>query len=602
MPDASPLPGAVSERRDRSVAAVAEWITTFPGVRPLTPSDLRSYDAKNPSGGWRLEVNFADRMRRLDLLLVDGFPRQPPRVALVDRPEFLTWPHVEEDGTLCLLGDHAEVDFTRPAEVARTLLASAAELVEDLASTGRPEDFLSEFNTYWNRAVTPRRPRVDSLLAPVPPSRLTRVWRGRAFYLVGDEVDLNAWFLNRFPDGAETKTEAAAVVWLERPLLPSEFPSRPSQVFRLAGQAGAGKLLEQLVIGEKGSVVILAAQTPHGPCFAAVALSTSKRTGQSALTVEGPVPGFRPGKAPRSVLLSRLYDGGAVTKAEVERADAPWVHGRGKDPRFERLRSATVAVLGCGSVGAPAALQLAGAGVGSLILIDPDVLRWANVGRHPIGAPGVGRDKASALADQIRSAYPHIRGVEDVDGKWPRLEDGVLQKLAECDLVVSAIGSWAAEGALNEWHQQNRTGPVVYGWTEAHACAGHAVAIFPSGGCLQCGFSPDGTPKVRVTDWPEGSTLRQEPACGATYQPYGPVELGHIVSLLAEIALDCLLGSVTTSVRRTWVGRRPLLQSAGGVWNPAWLTGAGGRDSGGFIEEAAWPRDVNCVECGAPPT
>lgn len=599
MPETNP---GTTLRREIAAAAVGDWIREYPCVRPLIPGELRAYDCRHMQEGWRLDVQFHDRTRQLDLLLPHGFPRQPPRIALVDRPEFLTWPHIDKDGVLCLLGDHAEIDFTRPVEVASTLLSSAAELVGELASTGRPEDFRAEFNTYWNRTVTPRQPKVYSLLSPIQQSRMVAVWRGRAFYLIGEQVEIDAWLMNRFKSGVDTKVEAAAVVWLPQPLLPSEFPSKPDHVFRIARQVNAGHLLERMVCQEKGEVVIFAAPTPNGPCFAAVTLVAGRRYGQSALTPDGPIPGFRPGKAPRSILVSKLYGDGAALKSEVEQADAPWVHGRGQDPRFERLRNATVAVLGCGSVGAPTAIQLAGAGVGGLILIDPETLRWANVGRHPLGATGVGNEKASALADRIRSSYPQIRRVEDNAGKWPSLEDDLLTKLAECDLIVSAVGDWAAEGNLNEWHRQYRKGPIIYGWTEAHACAGHAVAIYPSGGCLQCGFSPDGVPNLRVTDWPAGGTLKQEPACGATYQPYGPVELGHVVSLLAETALDCLLGVISTSVRRTWVGRRALLEGAGGTWNPAWLYQAGGRESGGFIEESVWPRTTHCVECGEAAT
>lgn len=589
-------------RRELAAAAVGDWITAYPIVRPLAAGELREYDSRKPSGGWRLEVQFPDRMRRLDLLLPDGFPRRPPQVALVDRPKFMTWPHVDEDGVLCLLGDHAEIDFTRPVEVASTLLSSAAELVGELVLTGRPEDFRAEFNTYWNRTVPPRRPKVYSLLSPVERSRIVRVWRGRGFDLIGEQAETDPWLRNRFTSKVDTRSEAAAVVWLPRPLLPDEFPSKPVRVFQLAGQVGAGPLLERLVCDEKGEVVVFAAPTPNGPCFAAVTLATGRRYGQQALTPDGPIPGFRPGKAPKPILVRHLYGDGTALKSQVERADAPWVHGRGQDPRFGRLRNATVAVLGCGSVGAPTAIQLAGAGVGGLILVDPETLHWANVGRHPLGAPGVGREKATALAERIRSSLPHIRRVEDIDGKWPDLGDETLEKLAECDLIVSAIGNWAAEGALDEWHRRNRTGPIVYGWTEAHACAGHAVAIFPARGCLHCGFFPDGTPKIRVTNWPAESTLKQEPACGATYQPYGPIELGHIVSLLAETALDCLLGTITTSVRRTWVGRRALLDGAGGAWNPDWLARSGGHQIGGFVEEAAWPREPHCVECGRPAT
>jgi sulfur-carrier protein adenylyltransferase/sulfurtransferase len=379
MPEAHPK---TASRREIAAAAVGGWITEYPCVRPLVPEEIRAYSSRNMREGWRLDVQFADRTRHLDLLLPDGFPRLPPRIALVDRPKFLTWPHIDEDGVLCLLGDHAEIDFTRPIEVASTLLSSAAELVGELTSTGRSEDFRAEFNTYWNRTVTPRRPKVYSLLSTVQQSRMVAVWRGRAFSLIGDQSEIDAWLMNRFKSGVDTKVEAAAVVWLPQPLLPSEFPSKPDHVFRIAHQVNAGHLLEQMVCQEKGEVVIFAAPTPNGPCFAAVTLAAGRRYGQRALTPDGPIPGFRPGKAPRSILVNRIYSEGAALKSEVERADATWVHGRGQDPRFEQLRNSTVAVLGCGSVGAPTAIQLAGAGVGGLILIDPETLRWANVTKN----------------------------------------------------------------------------------------------------------------------------------------------------------------------------------------------------------------------------
>jgi hypothetical protein len=139
--------------------------------------------------------------------------------------------------------------------------------------------------------------------------------------------------------------------------------------------------------------------------------------------------------------------------------------------------------------------------------------------------------------------------------------------------------------------------PIVYGWTEPHACAGHAVAIAGGGGCLQCGLTDTGQPLLRLTQWPDGSVLRQEPACGAVYQPYGPVELAHVVALVAELALDSLLGAVTTSVHRIWAGRRRLLEMAGGTWTAAWIEIARDRLDGGFVHERPWPASAACGEC-----
>jgi sulfur-carrier protein adenylyltransferase/sulfurtransferase len=596
MPE--PVVSAPLARRQPAVDAVRVWAGGLPGARPLRPEELRAYPNRTAFAGWRLEVCFTDRTRRLDLLLEDGFPRRAPRVALVDRPAFLTWPHVEEDGVLCLLGDSAEVDHSRPAEVAQNLLAEASELIEDLIAGRRQDDFQAEFHSYWNRSVKSHAPDVYSLLEPVLRTRMARVWRGRDFFVVGDEGAIAAWLDNRNPRGGPWKTEPAPVLWLDKPLLPREFPLSPADVMAIARRCGGERLLEQLVKEDAGDVVVvIAADTANGPCMAAVTL-LPQAGGRRRPRPGEPIRGFRPGKAPRRLLVSRMFGGGSVVRSTVERADAAWVHGRGQDPRFSRLRASTVAVLGCGSVGAPTALQLARAGVGRLLLIDPELLKWANVGRHPLGAAAVGRSKAEALAERIRTDYPHVLGVAAVFSRWEKADHAALTKLASCDLIVSTIGDWAAEAALNEWHRANRRGPVVYGWTEPHACAGHAVAIIQPGGCLQCGFTAAGAPLLRVTDWPNGRTIRQEPACGATYQPYGAIELGHVVCVVAETAIDCLLGAIARSMSRTWVGRRSLLEAADGRWSAEWLASTGNRPQGGFVEEREWPASPSCVECG----
>ena len=98
-------------------------------------------------------------------------------------------------------------------------------------------------------------------------------------------------------------------------------------------------------------------------------------------------------------------------------------------------------------------------------------------------------------------------------------------------LIVSAMGDWEAEGGLNEWHvASGRRVPIVYGWTEPFACAGHAVAICREEGCFNCGMNNVGVALSTRTSW-NAETVRQEPACGASYQPYGVVALGHVVSL-----------------------------------------------------------------------
>jgi hypothetical protein len=116
--------------------------------------------------GWRVPVACPDgEVRRIDLLLGPAFPSGYPRTALVDRPPYLEWPHVESDGVLCLLPIGAEVDPDDPAAVAANLLGRSARLLGELLEGGIVDrDFSEEFLTYWFYGSDGDAPRVRSLI------------------------------------------------------------------------------------------------------------------------------------------------------------------------------------------------------------------------------------------------------------------------------------------------------------------------------------------------------------------------------------------------------------------------------------------------------
>jgi hypothetical protein len=95
--------------------------------------------------------------------------------------------------------------------------------------------------------------------------------------------------------------------------------------------------------------------------------------------------------------------------------------------------------------------------------------------------------------------------------------------------------------------------------------------------------------------------MLQEPACGAVFQPYGPIELAHVVATIAELAMDYLLGSVTTSTHRIWVDRRSRVAETGGGWTAEWAKIAGDRLDGGFLYESVWASSGGCPMCQLAP-
>jgi hypothetical protein len=149
---------------------------------------------------------------------------------------------------------------------------------------------------------------------------------------------------------------------------------------------------------------------------------------------------------------------------------------------------------------------------------------------------------------------------------WEKVARKEPELFISADLIVSAIGDWASEAAFNEWQKTGGLPPVVYGWTEPYAAAGHAMAIFEGEACLQCQLDELGEPKLRVTQWKDKITLKQEPACGVMYQPYGPIEANNCINLIAETVVDVLTNKISTSTERIWASRRTLLESSGGEW------------------------------------
>lgn len=75
-----------------------------------------------------------------------------------------------------------------------------------------------------------------------------------------------------------------------------------------------------------------------------------------------------------------------------------------------KLANSSVALVGVGGLGSPAALYLAAAGVGRLTLIDPDTVDLSNLQRQVLYATAeVGQPKAEKAAARLQQLNPHIQ-------------------------------------------------------------------------------------------------------------------------------------------------------------------------------------------------
>ena len=565
---------------DRAVLEVARALREHCG-RVATKLDCRtvsSYTGRTFVEGWRIPVEFKEGgIKRLDILVSRLFPRAPPRAALVDRPPFLTWPHIEHDGVLCLLPDSTEIDPRAPADVVLNVLNRSVTMVEALIEGSIVErDFKEEFLTYWFYACDDDSKNIVVLFDPTGPSRVVRTFAHEGLVYVADEVDrLRCWISHRFGPKVAGKVgkqaETAALVWLDEPPLPDEYPKSGADVLKLLDSEDTESL----------GVLKRTAKSSHGECLVLLGAEGRGGTGLIAMRIDSignggrqsngrPQDwvhhGFRAGRVPGKVAFNRTFGTGTnIHRTQVERADSAWIHGRGQDPRSRALLDKSVTVFGCGSVGSLVAEHLARSGVGTMVLVDYDTLCWANVGRHALGATASGRKKSVELAKRLQRDYPHLSffGL-DADIDRAVYEDN--RGLARNDLVVSTTGNWSAESLLNEWHLKSDFGnPILYGWTEDHAVSGSAVVVAPGGKCLACGIGRTGEPYLKATAWPERADVSTEPSCADHYQPYGAIELAYITAMIANTAIDELLCPSKESYRNIWFSSKVV--DFGGRWS-----------------------------------
>lgn len=113
----------------------------------------------------------------------------------------------------------------------------------------------------------------------------------------------------------------------------------------------------------------------------------------------------------------------------------------------ERLSAARVLIVGAGGLGSPAALYMAAAGVGSIILADDDEVDLSNLQRQILhGQDRVGMPKAESGRLSLAALNPEVR----VEPLLQRLDDkALLEIVAQVDLVMDCCDNFATRHAVN---------------------------------------------------------------------------------------------------------------------------------------------------------
>ncbi len=122
----------------------------------------------------------------------------------------------------------------------------------------------------------------------------------------------------------------------------------------------------------------------------------------------------------------------------------PEVGGKGQ----KKIAQAKILIVGAGGLGSPAALYLAAAGVGTLGLIDGDVVDLSNLQRQVIHhTADVGRSKVQSAEEKIHKLNPDVKVVTY---RERLMAQNALQVLKDYDVVIDGVDNFAGKFLIND--------------------------------------------------------------------------------------------------------------------------------------------------------
>ena len=207
-----------------------------------------------------------------------------------------------------------------------------------------------------------------------------------------------------------------------------------------------------------------------------------------------------------------------------------------------RLKNAKVLVIGAGGLGAPALRYLAAAGVGTIGIIDDDVVDLSNLQRQVIhGVGDVGRPKIESARDAIAELNPLV----DVRLHNVRLDSSnALELFSGYDLILDGADNFATRYLVND------AAAILgkpYVWGSIFRFDGQVSVFWEKHGPTYRDLYPEAPPAGSVPSCGEGGVFGM--LCAA------------VGSLMVTEAVKLITG-----VGRSLLGRVALFDALGGSW------------------------------------
>ena len=269
-----------------------------------------------------------------------------------------------------------------------------------------------------------------------------------------------------------------------------------------------------------------------------------------------------------------------LTPEEIERYKRHLVLREVGGQGQQRLKAARVLCIGAGGLGSPLIMYLAAAGVGTIGIVDDDIVSLSNLQRQVAhDTAGIGRPKVASAAEMVARLNPHV-AVEPHDCRIDHAN--ALDLIADYDIVADGSDNFATRYLVSDACYLARK-PLVF------------AALGPFDGYLTTfkphETAPDGTPYPTYRCiFPEAPTGEAVFNCsevgilGAVAGVMGTLQAVEVLkeitgageSIAGELLIYDALGARFQSIKLKWDPKNPLSGEAATITDLSIHAAAGG--------------------------
>lgn len=557
----------MSEAPNAAVAAIERWLDG-PGSDFARRSPMRRAGL---AAEWTIELDVpAWPIRSVTLRLPTDFPDHPCEL-FVDKGYFLTVPHIEEDGRVCLGIRASPGDRENPIGAIRNAIERfRSELLEPAASGDwRDSQFHKERASYWAQFCSMqkkrggRRPVAGSTLVDI--RHLSTCSEGKMVAYVfsnegikeprlqvasfGDSSPQHLASRHGWARGTEVHGQTLFVPLPDGELwTPKTWPKEFLELDALVTRATESKICLPDWVAKVGGFHVPRPKEHDRSKRNARQFGKPPKLHRPVVVFIGvgsTIFGYQ-------LFSSQIANSETllIEPVEVERIDADWALARDQQlATLQRRRAKRILLLGTGSLGSPLAAAIARAGIGHLDVVDKEIFNTENVSRHFLGMRARKRWKADELAAQLQADVPGItiNAYHNDVLAWCRkhCQPGQYDLIIECT-AESTVRSFMAHRRVELFGEA----PIIHAWLEPLCSAGHVMLTR-----TEVPWPPEDPADtlVNASDLSAADTRISLPGCADGFHPYGVADVTLVAAFAAERVLSVVDDPQQASTVWSWV-------------------------------------------------